>query len=529
MSKAKRILADGIVWIGALVLTTAIIMFLAMNEGVITSRVALGIFLILPLVLMVVGRIVIARKKPMENRQSKWIAVGGIAISAIVLLMSVLFSMIINFVQPIVLNTTTNLLMVVGAVLMLVGSLVEIIADRGRFATVVASSLLLTMVVGIVWVNTEGYKPFDEDIIESKVSVFENGEAGYSTFRIPSIVALDKDVINESKGGHLEHDVLLATAEGRKNSSHDTGSIDMVGKVSLDAGNTWGKLMKIYSYEDEVGKFGNPTPVLDERTGDLVFPYMTATRANGFNYNTFVAVCPISADGTITFPPTSEHVDISFEKGAEENGGSDGVRSYTLMVGPGKGIQLKRSQYAGRLIIPASGGGHSYVMYNDGDPLNKADWKQSEYAGEGNECEAVELLDGTLCMVVRDNVGCCANHFEQYQRLSYSHDGGVTWSEQTVNTKLRSPICMSSVDMLSNGTMLLSYPDSFYTRVNLTIGASRDGGKTFTTTSLYGGPAGYSCVAVDSSDNVFVLAEIGKVDYNEELILLRLDGSKLAK
>jgi hypothetical protein len=35
-------------------------------------------------------------------------------------------------------------------------------------------------------------------------------------------------------------------------------------------------------------------------------------------------------------------------------------------------------------------------------------------------------------------------------------------------------------------------------------------------------PSGYSCVCVDSADHVFVLAEVGKVNYNEALVFLKV-------
>ena len=528
--KVKRIIADTIVGIGFLLLVIAILMFLILNKGVFFSSVAMGIIWMLMLAILPVMYAIVEKYKWQENRGKKWIALGLLLIDAITLLLCIYYSSIADFVQPIVLNSMVQVLLIVSSVILLIAALCEMLSNRSLVSIAVSAMLLMTMFTGIIWANAEGYKPFNENVIQYEKSVFKNGEEGYVTFRIPSIVALDHNVINAKvEGASLEHDILLATAEGRKNSSHDTGSIDMVGKVSRDGGKTWSRLIKIYSYDKEVGKYGNPTPVLDSRTGKLILPYMTATAANNYNSSTFVAICPIDKDGNITFPPVEEHVDISFEKGAEESAGSDGVRSYTLMVGPGKSIQLTHGDKAGRLVIPASSGGKSFVMYNDDDPAKKADWKKGESAGEGNECEVVELDDGELCMVVRDNMGCCSNHFKQYQRLSYSDDGGETWYAKTKDTELRSPICMSSVDRLTDGTMLMTYPDSFYTRVNLTIAASTNDGKSFKRTWLYAGPAGYSCMTVDTSDNIFVLAEIGKVDYNEKLILLKVDSRKLAK
>ena len=55
--------------------------------------------------------------------------------------------------------------------------------------------------------------------------IFKSGSDGYNTFRIPSLVTTSSGVV-------------LAFAEGRKNSSSDSGDIDLVLKRSLDGGNS---------------------------------------------------------------------------------------------------------------------------------------------------------------------------------------------------------------------------------------------------------------------------------------------------
>ena len=76
---------------------------------------------------------------------------------------------------------------------------------------------------------------------------------------------------------------------------------------------------------------------------------------------------------------------------------------------------------------------------------------------------------------------------------------------------------MSSLAMSADGKLLMSYPDSFLTRANLSVAASLDGGKTWKSTRVYSGAAGYSCLAADTDGNVYLLAEIGKVNYKEVL------------
>lgn len=79
--------------------------------------------------------------------------------------------------------------------------------------------------------------------------LFRSGTDGYNTFRIPAIIATRKGT-------------LLAFAEGRKNSSSDTGDIDMVMKRSEDNGKTWSKLEVLR--DDGINVCGNPAPVIDK-------------------------------------------------------------------------------------------------------------------------------------------------------------------------------------------------------------------------------------------------------------------------
>lgn len=523
----KTIFADVVVLIGFLLLTIGLLMFTIINDGVFFSTAGMGVIFMLIILQLPIWYVIISKKKPEATKTNKWIGVVSLLAGIATLIACVLESIVIDYIQPITLSTMVSIFLIAGSVCLLFGALLELLFKKYNFSIAISSVLLLVMFTGMIWVNAEGYKDFNNEVITSKLRLFTNGEGGYTTFRIPSIITLDHEVINEKKGGELTDDVLLATAEGRKNSSHDRGAIDLVGKISLDSGKTWSELITILSYKNEVGKYGNSTPVFDRNTADLVFPYMTGTEKNEYNYSTYVAVFEVNKDGSINFNEPKGSVDIGFEKTGTESGGTDGVRSYTLMVGPGKTIQLTKGEHKGRIVVPSSGNGNSFVMYCDGNPLVKENWKKSEPAGTGNECEVVELSNGELCMVTREMGGCTGNHFEQYQRLAYSNDGGCTWYKQAEDTSLKSPICMSSIDKLTDGTLLLSYPNSFLTRVNLTIGVSKDNSKTFSTTYLYKGPAGYSCTAVDSNDNIFVLAEIGKVNYNEELMLFKVDKNKL--
>src|SRR6185312_9197114 len=85
--------------------------------------------------------------------------------------------------------------------------------------------------------------------------IYKAGEDGYSCFRIPAMVTTTKGTV-------------LAFAEARKNNCGDAGDIDLVVKRSSDNGKTWGALQMVWS--DSTNTCGNPAPIVDKRTGNII-------------------------------------------------------------------------------------------------------------------------------------------------------------------------------------------------------------------------------------------------------------------
>lgn len=435
------------------------------------------------------------------------------ALSVLLLIFIIYKGLIKDMFQPLALTTEGTIIMIAGAVLTLVANI--ICSFSSSFAVVSFASsagLFCVMLWGLIWAKAQGWQKF-ENLEAEPMFIFENTEGGYSTFRLPSLVRLKKDFLN-IRDKSFTSDVLMACAEGRKNSARDTGRVDIVCKFSSDNGKTWTPLKVLFTYGEKVGKYGNPTPVADEKTGLINFVLMTATKESGFNYDTYCYRGTLTSDYEFHWEDKNN---ISLPKlQGKVKSGSDGVRKDTLMVGPSKGVQIKNGEKAGRLIIPASNDGDSFVLYSDDDGKH---WQRGEKAGSGNECEATELPNGDIVMVIRENTMCTMYHPKQFQCLSYSSDGGESWYESMFKTELRSPICMTSLDRA--GDMLcISYPDSFTTRRGLTAAVSFDSGKSWNKKLLYSGAAGYSSVAANENGDLFVLAEIGKVNYNEALVFL---------
>lgn len=501
--------------IAFLVLTVAVFMFLIFNDGLFFSSAAMTAFFCTALaVLPIVGLVVTLLEVP-SGTDALISSIVLLVLGVAFLVYLIVKALIVDLFQPIALNTLNMIMLILGCVLMLVAALIAIITKAYVVSDVISATLVLTMLTGAAWAKNQKYGQF-HNIVGGPYLLFEGKADGYSAYRIPSLIVMDKDVLNEKAGTHFKENVLLALVEGRKNSAHDVGVVDMLGKFSLDNGKTWGEQKIIFTFGEEVGKYGNPTVVLDKDTGLLNIVHMSATKATGFNYNTYNIRGKLKDDLTFEW---EEPINISLPKDPNiKRGAADGVRADTLMVGPGKAVQIKGGEYDGRIIVPASNNGSSFVIHSDDHGLT---WQRSEVAGSGNECEAAVLDNGEVVMVVRDGAGCCNYHPRQFQKLSYSKDGGATWYIKEKFTTLKTPICMASV-YNNAGKLMLSYPDSFHTRVNLSVGTTADG-ETWTNKLIYGGAAGYSCMDGDKEGNVYVLAEIGKVNYSDAIVFAKLD------
>ena len=426
--------------------------------------------------------------------------VVGIAITALV----------IDFFQPLALTTASQGLLFAGFAITLFGALIGIIFNKKKLTALIACAYIISILfTGVVWANAQPYADFYN--CDGAVELFVSGESGYKTFRIPSLVVIDKDYLNAQNKTQYENDILLAMAEGRKDASFDIGEIDLVYKLSFDKGNTWSALKILFSV-DGVGKVGNPTAIFDEETGYLNIIYLVGTEKNGYNYQTFNARGKFNFSDGFEFEESillNTEYDVTLGTGK-----GDGVNRYTLMPGPGKIIKSK-----GRLIAPCSNDGYSFALMSDDGGKT---WKEGNRTIKGNECEIAIVDENTLIMVSRSNINCSGTHNEQYVRIAYSYDNGENWVNLNEETSLKTPICMSSVCSYDGG-IVIAYQDDFFTRADLTVAFSFDKGKTITTKKLYDGASGYACVNTDGED-LYIVAEIGKVNYNEIIVFVKYGG-----
>lgn len=312
--------------------------------------------------------------------------------------------------------------------------------------------------------------------------IFQAGERGYTTFRIPALVVSPKGTI-------------LAFAEARKGTGKDTDEIDLVMRRSFDHGRTWDPLRIVA--DDGARTMNQPTPVVDRNTGTIWLPFCRDNRE---------AFVMKSNDDGVTW---SAPVDITKDV-------KDPLWKY-IGAGPGHGIQLRN----GRLLIPAWGDTSpgpatwpqanwgkvqfSYAFYSDD---GGATWKRGSALESdlSDECAVVETSGGKVYMNARSRQN------RKLRMIARSDDGGETWSKLKADPNLPEPSCQAGLARYSTAKnrLLLVHPSNPTSRTQLTARLSYDEGHTWPVAKvIQEGDAAYSDLAVARDRTILSLYESG--------------------
>lgn len=338
-----------------------------------------------------------------------------------------------------------------------------------------------------------------------RVDVFVAGADGYHTFRIPAVIVAPKS------------GDLLAFCEGRKTGRGDHGDLDLVLKRSTDGGRTWGPLEVVYEEGgDAKVTIGNPCPVVDAATQTIWLPFCRD--------NDDVLITHSTDGGRTWSPPTEITADVKRPEWG------------WYATGPGVGIQLSQGIHRGRLVIPCDHREkidgrdvmHSHVFYSDDH--GKTWTLGGSVAMHTDECQVVELSDGTLLINMRNYWGRTAKQPEKggMRAVARSRDGGATWGPLEFDRTLIEPVCQASLlrDPMTEGDkplLLFSNPASTTARHRLTLRASVDEGRTwFAERVLHAGPAAYSCLTVLPDGAIGCLYEAGEEHAYEKLVFARI-------
>jgi sialidase-1 len=346
--------------------------------------------------------------------------------------------------------------------------------------------------------------------------LFESGTSGYNTYRIPAIVTSTKGT-------------LLAFAEGRKNSSSDTGDIDLVLKRSEDNGKTWNDLSLIW--DDGQNVCGNPAPIVDKTTGTI---FLLSTWNLGTDHESEI-IKQTSKDSRRVFILQSSDDGLTWSE-PKEISSSVKLPNWTwYATGPCHGIQTEKGAAKGRLIIPCDhieAGTNKYfshIIYSDDHGKN---WKLGGTTPQDqvNECTIAELTDGRLMLNMRNY-----DRTQKARKVSVSENGGLLWGNIYSDKTLIEPICQGSLLTYSYadkgaGKMLFLNPADENSRTNMTLRLSADEGKSWAKSKvLYPGPAAYSDLTIVANGNIGCFYEAGYVSPYQGIVYEEVPVVELEK
>ena len=294
------------------------------------------------------------------------------------------------------------------------------------------------------------------------LDVYVGGVDGYSCYRIPALLSVGSRL-------HL-------FAEGRRDSCADHGSVDIVSKISLDGGASWGTLSVVHSLGAGV-TVGNPAPVLLGNRSILL----------AYSVNNTAAALLRSDDaggswlpaGALPLPPTWTWV----------------------ATGPPAGLALA----SGRLVVPADHSeagktsAHAFLSDDGG-----ASWRISASLPDGDESQAAALPwlgAGAVLMSSRSH--------SQRRLAARSNNGGETWGAPW-QTIAENECEASTVALPAHpaGPRLVMSSAFSPLRFNLTLHVSADAGLTWAPqVQIYSGSSAYSALAAVADDAVALAFE----------------------
>ena len=336
--------------------------------------------------------------------------------------------------------------------------------------------------------------------------LYVSGRDGYHTYRIPALTV--------TKTG-----TALAFCEGRKNSSSDTGDIDLLVKRSTDHGRTWSPQQILW--DDAGNTCGNPCAVVEQQSGTI---WLLMTWNRGDDRESQI-IAQTSKDTRRVFVTCSADDGLTWSDPREITADAKQENWTWYATGPGSGLQIQQGPHRGRLVIPCdhieAGTKHyySHVIYSD-DQGKTWQLGGSTPRHQVNECEAVELADGRLMLNMRNY-----DRAQKNRQVAVSDDGGLTWHDQRFDAALIEPICQAAIERFSwpgaesRSVILFSNPASPSGRVNMTVRASFDEGQTWPASRvLHAGPSAYSDLAVLAAGQAACLYEAGQKSAYESIV-----------
>jgi len=343
-------------------------------------------------------------------------------------------------------------------------------------------ALMAATVGGVILLPPDAEaKPFPEDL-PFKIQLYAQGDAGYDTFKIPTMIT-------------AANGTILCFAEARSEHKDDWSKTDVVVRKSYDFGSTWTPLEVIIEENDLV--IGNACPVVEKSTGFiwLIFckqnftVFKTHSEDNGESWTT-----PVEITNDVKLPGWTWYA-----------------------TGPSHGIQLSD----GTLVIPADHVENrkmkAHVIYSKD---SGASWQLGGTIPGGEEATLAELDSGDLYINIRPVK-------PGFRVTALSGDKGLTWNNIAFDKTLPDPACQGNlikVEKPGGSLYVFSNSADSLHREKMTVRLSNDECKTWSASKvLYEGMTSYSALSlIDAqSGTVACVFEHGANYYAEKIVFVR--------
>lgn len=361
---------------------------------------------------------------------------------------------------------------------------------------------------------------------------FRAGSEGYASFRIPACVLAPDGS-------------LLAFAEGRVESSGDTGHIEIVSRRSVDGGRHWGALSVVASYG--TGTAGNPSPVVipaaEGGDGGGCVVLVSVTNAAAATEDRIRRGEVSAEDGRRVWVRRSTDSGASWSGAREITASAKPAHWRWYATTPGHALRLEHGTYAGRLVVPANhslppegtdagtegryNGGHD-LLSDDGGETWRIGYTDDNTDGRVNvnETTAAELPDGRVYFNTRTEAIA-----PEHRADAHSADGGAALlAPFEPQPRLVAPVCEASVLQLRDPDVLvLSAPGDAVERRRMTLRASLDGGAGWWPVhTVDDRPAAYSDLVRIDGHTLGLLYETGDEGPYETVTFRRIPVVELA-
>ncbi len=335
----------------------------------------------------------------------------------------------------------------------------------------------------------------------SKQLLFDEGQNGVHTYRIPTIIC-------------TKNNVVMAFTEARHINQGDAGQIDIVYRRSEDGGKTFGEIITLLSNGKDT--LGNPAPIYDEQNNRIVLLHC-------FNYGHLDerVIRTIGATRDIyTLYSDDEGLTWTTPVNITKQIKHPNWRWYA--TGPNHGVQMD----SGRLIMTCNHNEENIINVETTDPTSShiiysddhgVTWNIGASAvGKTNECCGVKLPNNQLLVNMR------TRYRGNVRGIFISNDEGETIDEFHIDPNLVCPVCQASI-INYNDLLIFSNPDSTE-RENMTVKISDDYGVSWKESLvLHKGAAAYSDLAVNKDNKVLCLYENGEERPYQRITLVTLE------